>query len=323
MDGVIPINTNIPTNQLHVVLGASGAIGREIIKELKLRGIPYKAVERAKDIEGETTVHADASNIVQLKSVLTGATHVYCTVGLKYETEIWKEKWPIIADNLIEACSEVKAKLIFLDNIYMYGPSPLLNPITEDHPRLPSSKKGQIRLQVEQKLLSAFTRGVVTGVIARSADFYGPDVKQSMLYSTVLFNLTQNKPPQWLANPDIKHTYTFTPDAGKACVILALDENANNQVWHLPTSTEVFSSRQLINMIQNEIGTSFPIQVLPRWSFGILGIFVPILRELKEMLYQLDEPYIFSSHKFAMKYPNFKVTNYAEGIKEVVSASLK
>jgi nucleoside-diphosphate-sugar epimerase len=306
------------TNQLHVILGASGAIGTEIIKDLQHRGLPFRVVERTKNIEGIDTVHADISHIDELKEAIKGATHVYNCVGVQYDTNIWREVWPTIIDNLIEAVSEIDAVLIHFDNIYMYGPVPLQNPITEEHPRNPSSNKGKVRLLLEQKLLTAFESGKLRGVIARAGDFYGPKANLSMLYASVLDRMLVGKAPQWLANPDIVHTYTYTPDAARGCVVLGLDPSSYGQIWHLPTSKEVLTSRQIIAKFQKYVHAEEKIQVLPRVMFHILGLFVPILRELKEMIYQFDSPYVFDSTKFETKYPDFKVTSYQDGVKTMV-----
>lgn len=309
--------TNIP--QLHVILGASGAIGTEIIKDLQARSLPFRVVERTKNISGIETTHADISRIDELKKAIEGATHVYNCVGLKYDTELWKSQWPEIIDNLIEAVSEIDAVLIHFDNIYMYGPSPLQNPITEKHPREPISEKGKVRLVLEQKLLEAFSSSKLRGVIARSGDFYGPGANLSMLYSSVLERALVGKVPQFLSNPDVDHTYTYTPDAARGCVVLGLDPTSYGQVWHLPTTKEILTSRKIISIIQKELGQEEKIQVLPRFALNILGLFVPILRELKEMLYQFDNPYVFDSTKFETKYQDFKVTNYQEGVKTTVN----
>jgi nucleoside-diphosphate-sugar epimerase len=306
------------SNQLHVILGASGAIGTEIIKDLQSKNLPFRAVERSKSIPLIETVHADISNIEGLKKALIGATHVYCCVGVKYDTKIWQQVWPMIIDNLIEVCAEKNAALIFFDNIYAYGPSPLENPITELHPRSPTSSKGKVRLELEEKLLSAFESGKLKGLIARAADFYGPGATLSMLYNSVLDRMLVGKNPQWLANPDLPHTYTFTPDAARGCVELALDQSSYGQVWHLPTSKEILTSRQIISIFQKKLAMPEQIQVMPRLMYQILALFIPILKELKEMLYQFDNPYIFDSSKFEANYPNFKITSYQEGVNAMV-----
>jgi nucleoside-diphosphate-sugar epimerase len=308
----------INSNQLHVILGASGAIGMEIIKDLQSKNLPFRAVERSKTIPHIETVHADITKIDELKKALIGATHVYCCVGVKYDTKKWQQVWPTIIDNLIEACSEVDATLVMFDNIYMYGPSPLENPITELHPRNPISNKGKVRLELEEKLLSAFESGNLKGLIARAADFYGPGATLSMLYNSVLDRMLVGKTPQWLANPDLLHTYTYTPDAARGCVTLALDESSYRQVWHLPTSKEILTSKQIIAIFQKKLGMSEQVQVMPRLMYNILALFIPILKELKEMLYQFDNPYVFDSSKFEAKYPNFKITSYQEGVNAMV-----
>jgi nucleoside-diphosphate-sugar epimerase len=310
------------TNKLHVVLGGTGAVGRGVILELKNRKLPVRAVERSKKVPGVDTIHADLLNPAQTEKALEGATHAYLCVGIPYSSKTWKAEWPVVMKNVIDACAKVNAKLIFLDNIYMYGPAPLSVPFNESHPQNPSSKKGKVRKQIADTLLEAHRAGKVKAVIGRSADFYGPMSVNSMFYTVFLENMLKKKDPQWIGGADVKHTYAYSLDNGRALVALATDESTYGQVWHLPVNTPVTPDK-IAGIFNLVLGTKYTIQYMPRTLLRILSLFVPILKEVKEMGYQFTQDYVLSWDKFHEHFPGFQVTPYEEGIRGMVDSFRK
>jgi nucleoside-diphosphate-sugar epimerase len=107
---------------MQTILGAGGAIGTELVRELVRARQPVRLVARnPKPVEGAEAVSADISNLDQTIAAVSGSTVVHLLVGLKYDLKVWRELWPRVMDNAIEACKRAKAKLIFFDNVYMYG----------------------------------------------------------------------------------------------------------------------------------------------------------------------------------------------------------
>lgn len=165
---------------MHTLLGAGGAIGNELLKELRRGGERVRSVGRnQKTIAGEVeSVSADISSLDQTISVVSGSAVVYLLIGLKYDLKVWRELWPRMMRNTIEACKRVKAKLVFFDNVYMYGKGD--GPMNEGTPFNPCSKKGEIRAQIAATLLDEIKAGNPNALIARSADFYGPDARNGI-----------------------------------------------------------------------------------------------------------------------------------------------
>jgi len=60
-----------------------------------------------------------------LMTVSTDAAPVYVTLGLPHETRVWQHDWPLVIENFVAAARRHRFKLIFFDNVYPYGPSPL------------------------------------------------------------------------------------------------------------------------------------------------------------------------------------------------------
>ncbi|MEL7533554.1 MAG: NAD-dependent epimerase/dehydratase family protein [Bacteroidota bacterium] len=304
---------------LHTVLGAAGSIGQATIQALQTRGFAIRAVSRSTALPNVSNHKADLLDLAQAREAIAGATYVYICVGLPYKTEIWARDWEILMHNVITACSENNARIIYLDNIYMYGPTPLQVPITESHPQSPTSIKGKARKRTTDMLLQAIAAGKVNGLIGRAPDIYGPKAVNSSLYISVLERMLAGKGPQLLAPLDIPHCYSSTTDIGKALVDLALAEDTYGQVWHLPTGP-LTNNAEMIALLNAELGTQLKASVLPNFMRKFLSLFIPPLKEIGEMLYQVQDPYDFSDAKFRTRFPDFKVSTYEEGIKAMVAS---
>jgi nucleoside-diphosphate-sugar epimerase len=224
--------------------------------------------------------------------------------------------------NVIKACKQHNTKLVFFDNIYMYDKNSL-NPITEDAPINPPSEKGKVRAEIAEMLLNEIKSGNLKALIARCADFYGPNIKNtSLLTETVFKNLSQGKKANWLGSVKFKHTFTYTPDAGKATALLGNTDSAYGEVWHLPTAPNPFTGEEWIKNIAEELGVEARYQVAPKFLVRIIGLFQPIMKEIVDMMYQYDRDYVFDSSKFEKRF-EFTPTSYTEGIKNIVDVEFR
>jgi len=299
---------------IHTILGAGGIIADTLAKELVSRNESLRLVSRhPTPIEKAETMPADLTDAEQTARAVEGSSIVYLCAGLKYDYTIWRNQWPRIMDNTIEACKRTGARLIFFDNVYMYG---LVDGgMTEETPYDPDSRKGDLRARIATQLMSEVRKGNISAMIARSADFYGPGADKTSLLNLLVFSrMAKGQRPQWPVNASVRHSFTYTPDAAKALYILAKDENAWNQVWHLPTSADPLTGREYIELAAEALGKHHgKPQVLPKWLFRVGGFFDKTTAELYEMLYQYQYDYLFDSSKFEQAY-NFQPTSYREGV---------
>lgn len=215
--------------------------------------------------------------------------------------------------NVLQACKDTGARFVFFDNVYALGRVDGL--MKEDSPLKPDSKKGQVRAQLQRMIE---TSGVPY-IIARAADFYGPDTPLSFLNVMAFQNLAKGKKAQVFVNPDTKHSYTYTPDAGRATALLGNTPSAFGQVWHLPTDPYVPTQRQWVEQIAAVYGVKPGIQAMPKWLAQVVGLFVPAIGESVEMLYQYKYDYLFDSSKFATTFPAFGYTPVLTGIAETAA----
>jgi len=305
---------------LHVVLGATGTMGLAVVAELKKRKLPVRAVGRSVFPDAEVEFcQADVLDREALSRAATGASHVHLCVGLPYSSTLWSRDWPRIMENTIHVCRENGAKMVFLDNIYMYGPGPLANPITEEHQQSPVTRKGRARKRTTDLVVSAMESGQINAVIGRSADFYGPGSRNSPLYISFLQNMLRGKGPQWMGRPGCVHTYSYTGDNARALVDLALEDSCQGQIWHLPVG-EPITIENLAQILNRKLGTSWGVSFMPRPLLKVLSLFVPILGEVREMLYQFDHDYLLSHKRFLEKFPGFRVTSYEKGLENMIES---
>jgi nucleoside-diphosphate-sugar epimerase len=246
-----------------------------------------------------------------------GSEIVYLTAGLTYNKNVWQIQWPVIMQNVISACEKHGAKLVFFDNVYCYGK--VNGWMTEETPVNPVSRKGEVRAKIAGMLMEEVKKGNLTALIARSADFYGPDTPLSFVNAMVFDNFKKEKKAQWLISDRFRHSLTYTPDAGKATALLGNTSSAYNQVWHLPTDKNALTGKEFIGKTAGLFGMEPKYMVLPRWMVRILGLFIGVIGESVEMLYQNDSDYLFDSTKFDRTF-NFTTTSYDDGIKETVNS---
>ena len=307
----------------HLLLG-DGVIGRATADALAARDLPWVMASRKQAAEGHPHQRrVDALDPNSLLRATEDVSHLYVTIGLPYSTAVWARDWPIVIENVIGAARQNGCRIVMFDNIYAYGPAPLQVPMLETHPQQPPSTKGRVRKAVDDRLLKASREEGVQVVIGRSADFYGPLVRGSSIYNGAMERQLAGKAAQWMGNPDLRHSFTFTLDAGRALVDLALDEGAYGEVWHLPTAEPALTIRAFLELSGRLAGAPQSVSVLPKWQVRLLGLFVPVLREIQEMVYQNESDYVFSSAKFNARYPSFRTTPYEEGLALTIAAERK
>lgn len=303
---------------MQTILGAGGATGIALAKELKTYTQPIRLVSRnpARVNADDELFPADLLDASQVEAAVAGSSVVYLTAGLEYNIKVWKRDWPVLMQNVINACLKAKARLVFLDNVYMYAANEI-PAMTERSSVNPPSEKGKVRARVQDMLLTAMKKEGLQVLIARSADFYGPDVKNSPLSISVTDEFRKGKKAFWQVDSSKVHSFTYVPDIGKSLALLGNTPDAFGEIWHLPTSSEKLTGKDFIEMIAAEMNVQPRFYIFTRWMMQLLGLFVPILRELKEMAYQYDRNYFFDSSKFEKRF-SYKPVSYAEGIRQTM-----
>jgi len=303
---------------MQTILGSGGAIGSTLAKELKKFDQHLRLVSRnpVKVNEDDELFTADLNNPLEVDQAVKGSSVVYLCVGLKYDLKVWQQQWPVIMTNTIQACLTHQIPLVFIDNVYMY-PADSLQHMTEESTMNPPSKKGKIRQQLIEMLIEANREHGLHFCVARSADFYGPGIKNSLLSELVINKLKKGETALWQRSKHKIHSFTYTPDAAKAVALLGNTPSAYNQIWHLPTSKQKLTGEAWTQLIAKHLQKKPKLFVLPGWLLKMAGTFVPLMKELAEMSYQYKYDYIFDSSKFEEAF-NFAPTPIEIAIQEVL-----
>lgn len=302
------------------IIGSGGGIGVPLARELRKYTDKIRLVSRdpKKVNDTDELFKADLTDPGQVERAIAGSEVVYVTVGFAYNLKVWQKIWPAFMQEVIRSCKINNVRLVFFDNMYLYAKDAVPH-MTEDAPVDPPSEKGKVRQIVRDMIVTEVDKNNLTALIARSADFYGPGNKNSALSLMVAENLMKGKKAQVFGNPDKIHTYTYTPDAAKATAILGNTDDAFNQEWHVPTTKERLTTYNWIELIAKELNAEPKVQTVPVFMLKFLGLFVPIMREFPEMLYQYEQDYIFDSSKFEKRF-GITATSPGDGVKQMVSS---
>ena len=302
--------------ELHVVFG-TGPVGLAVMDELGQRGKRRVRMVnrsgRASVPDGVEVVGGDATDEAFTREASEGASVVYFALNPPYTQ--WPELFPPLQAGVIEGAASAGAKLIAVENLYMYGPTDG-RPLTEDLPYAPNTRKGTVRAMMSKELMEAHTSGKVRVAIGRASDFFGPRVLTSAAGEQVFGRAVEGKSVQVAGDPDQPHTYTYAPDIGKGLVILGEREEALGKAWHLP-SPEALTTRKFVEMIFEEVGKPTRVQVAPKILLRAIGLFNPGIREMVEMLYEFEEPFVVDHSKFERVFGDY-VTPLGEATRETV-----
>ena len=284
------------TDGIHVVFG-TGQVGRALVDRLVSSGADVRAVSTRRPAMLSPEVDWRAADVTDREAAIDaakGSTVIYQCLNAPY-TE-WSERFPPLQRGVLAAAERADALLVTLENVYGYGPT-AAQPMTEDLPLLASTVKGRVRAAMTHELLEASGSGRVRIAIGRASDFFGAGVVESTLGERVFANALSGKRADFIGNPDLPHTYSYVPDIASGLATLGADERAIGQVWHLP-GPETGTTRQVIELISNEVGHHVDIRTVPKLMVRVMGLVNPLMRGLAEMSYEFDEPFVLDTTKF-------------------------
>jgi nucleoside-diphosphate-sugar epimerase len=170
--------------------------------------------------------------------------------------------------------------------------------ITEGLPYRPRGANGRTRADLATTLMEAHGNGLVRATIGRASDFFGPNVLVSQAGERLFGAAVAGKPASVLGDPDAPHTYTFIDHFASALVTLGAQEEALGEVWHVP-SAQTLSTREFVRLVFAELGREPRLRIMPRALLTLLATVNPTLRAVREVAYQLEQPFVLDHSKFA------------------------
>jgi nucleoside-diphosphate-sugar epimerase len=303
--------------ELHVIFG-TGPVGQAVARELVQRGKQVKMINRSGKkpegaLDGVAMAAGDVFDVQIAKNLAQGATHLYQCTNPPYDK--WPEQFPTLQANTLEAAASAGAKYIVTDNLYMYGDTNG-QPLREDSPYLAHTRKGKVRKEMAETVMAAHRSGKVRAAVARASDYYGPRAVNSAAGERMFGFAVQGKAASVPGNLDLPHTYTYIEDFARALVILGERDEALGQVWHVPNA-ETRTTRQFVTMIYEELGEPARMSGMGRLLMSIGGLFIPAAREVVEMMYEFEKPFVVDSSKFTQAF-GMQGTPLREAIKTTV-----
>lgn len=306
-----------------IVLGATGAV---ITAELLKRGISTIAVGRSRDkLEKFATqlgnpVHlslavGDAFKSQDIMAAADGADVLFHCANVPYNEMV--SKLIPLGESVMEAAESLGLKVIAVDGIYPYGRR-TMDKANEEHPKNPHTKKGKVRLAFEQMLFSS-RWNKVQKMIVRLPDYYGPTANQASYLGSTLEAIAAGKPTAFIGNMRIAREFVYLPDAAIMIVELASRADAYGQNWHIP-GPGLISGREIVRIAQQASGVAKPVIPMGRISLSLLGLFVPVMKEVVEMLYLTKDPFVLSGEKYKRIVGPIQATPFEEGITATIRA---
>jgi nucleoside-diphosphate-sugar epimerase len=304
----------------NVTVMGYGAVGLETVKLLAERGDKVRVAQRSCPRDLPMAAEFAPVDVLNPESVLNacaGSEAVICCIGFPYDSRIWQKGWPKAMANLLAACEKAKARFLFADNLYMYGPQTA--PLTEDMPLTDFGRKPKIRADITRLWQGAHAQGCVQAVAVRASDFYGADVPTSVISAYGVKNLLAGKAAVMPYPVIFAHDLTYVPDFARALVTL-LDAPAEDygQAWHVPNApTQTY--RALIEKAAALIGVEPQMRVIPIILLQLAGLFSRQTYELIEMRFQSDRPYLVDTRKFSNRFRS-DATSFEDGLRATIAS---
>ncbi len=293
-----------------------GPTGRATAERLLAAGRETAIAQRSKPAalpKGASFVACDALDRDSVVKAARGSAQIVVAIGFPYVGKLWREAWPKAIGNFVAACAATGARMIFIDNLYLYGPQTA--PLVETMPLTSYGMKPAARSATTRIWLEAAAQGRVRVAALRAPDFYGPDVPWAYLGNSTIGALAKGKAAFFVGSPDIPHDYAYVPDIARAATtLLDAPDSAFGQPWHVPCAP-TRTTREILQIAADALGVPLRTRTLPAPLLTPIGLFSPFLREMREMHFQWDRPYRVDASKFARTFWS-DVTPFEAGVRE-------
>jgi nucleoside-diphosphate-sugar epimerase len=263
--------------------------------------------------KGAQFVPCDALDRESVINATRGSDQIVVAIGFPYVGRVWREVWPKTLGNFVAACEATGARMVLIDNLYMYGPQ--TSPLVETMP-LTSYGAKPAALSVATRIwMDAAAAGRARVAALRAPDFYGPRVGLSWLGDTAIGAMAKGKAAFFIGSPNIPHDYAYVPDIARAATtLLEAPDSAFGQVWHVPCAP-TRTTREVLKIAADALGVRLRLLTLPESLLGAAGLFSPFMRELKEMRFTWDRPYRVDTAKFVKAFWS-DATPFEAGVRE-------
>lgn len=279
-------------NNKVLVLGASGGIGGEVARQLRDAGWEVSALQRgmAQAVEHRDGIRWLRGDALQAQDVMAAARG--CSVIVHAVNPPGYRRWAELVlpmlDNTVAAATAEGATIVLPGTVYNYGPDafPVLG---EDSPQRPLTRKGAIRVELEQRLQEASRRGARV-IIVRAGDFFGPHAGNNWFSQGLI---KPGLPVKAISNPGrpgIGHQWAYLPDVARTMVELLARREALGpfERFHMAGHWDADGGQMceaIRSVVARRTGVAPKVRAFPWWLVTLASPFVATLREMLEMRY--------------------------------------
>jgi nucleoside-diphosphate-sugar epimerase len=248
------------------------------------------------------------------KAAASGAAVMYHCAQPPYTS--WPAAFPPLTEAVTEAAAAAGAKLVLADNLYLYGPHD--GPLTEDLPAAAPGPKGRVRAEMAERLLAAHRAGRLRVALGRASDYYGPGGRNSVAGDRLFKAAVAGRTVRWVGRLDQPHTLSYLEDVAAGLATLGERDRADGQAWHLPAA-EPLTGRQFLELVVAASGGRSRIATNSAAMTRLAGLFVPMIREVGELLYEFQAPHVVDWSKFQQAFGPVTPTPHAEAVARTVA----
>ncbi|MCK0116310.1 NAD-dependent epimerase/dehydratase family protein [Isoptericola sp. S6320L] len=278
----------------HLVVGA-GPVGRQVAALLAARGSHVTVATRSgrsTGIDGVEHLTLDAADPDALGRAAEHTAVLYNCANPTDYTQ-WDAVWPPLAASLLAAAERTGAVYAITGNLYPYGP--VDGPLTEDLPDAATDHKGRLRARMWADARAAHEAGRLRAVEVRGSDYMGPGVGQNGHVSRVVPAALRGRRAYMMGRTDLPHTFTDVRDVARTLVAAAEDPEAHGRTWHVPSNPPVTQRQALTDVLATVGRPPVPVSSLRGPAWAAAAAVSPMLRELRQLSYQWEAPYVLDS----------------------------
>ena len=303
----------------HLVLG-TGAVGSAVANLLASQGHSVRAInhsgKRGSLDAAIALSQADLNDPAAAASALKGADVIYQVTQPAYAK--WVTEFPALQRSILGAAEKAGASVVLADNLYCYRPQPGAT-ITEDTPEQPTTRKGRVRKQIADEALAAHADGRVRVALTRPSNYVGADY--AVFRDLVLDPVANGKAARILGRTDRPHSFSYTADAARAMAAIGTSEQGWGRAWITPVMATITQADLVARLWEAARQPGKPrVSSIRGGGLRALSLFMPMLREAVEMMYEFDEPFVASSAAFEETF-GWGATPWDEAIAAMVSTA--
>ena len=278
--------------ELYVVTGA-GPVGWTAAEQLAEQGHAVRVLTRSGSGPDHPNVERrplDVSDPARLGEAFEGAKAVFhCIHGSAYAASTWAKELPKAEQAVLDAAGKAGAVVVFPESLYSYSEPD--KTMAEHSPRDAQGGKRGIRTA----LLNTRSASTTDTVSVVAADYFGPRVRMAHAGERMVPAILSGKRVQVIGSADQPHSFTYVPDLAAAMIRAAQTPSLWNRVWHAPTGPAL-TQRSIATSFATAAGMDAPkVSAIPGWTLRAAGLFSAGMRELAEMLYQFERPFVMDS----------------------------